>query len=434
MSNRSHRSVSLAALAALMGLALAPATVQAAGFAIFEQGARGMGFAGAYSAQTSDPSAIFHNAAGIAFLKGKHLYIGGTLIAPSSDFTGDSPYPGAGVTETGDSGIIIPPAADYSHQVSERMVVGLGVHVPYGLRTRWQNRDTTYSGRFISKEAEVQSISINPTVAYRLADRLAVGAGLDLRFSTVSLKRNAGAVDPFTFGVKDVAAVDLQGDRSTDLGFNLGILAKPSDNLAIGLSYRHKVAADFSGTASFTLLPTGNPQLDGAVAGRLPSGDVPVSTRIEFPSIVEVGVSYDFGDWTAAADVDFQQWSSFNRLPLTFEGRPDLSTVVQEDYENSRVYRIGVERRIGEKWAVRGGYYFDESPSPPQSVSPLLPDADRHGIAVGFSYKVGSWSFDVANWYLIFKQRSTEGVNSDSYNGTYDNRAELFAVSVGKRF
>ena len=433
MSNRSRRSAWLPAAAAL-GLALAPSGVQASGFAIFEQGARGMGFAGAYAAQTSDPSAIFHNAAGIAFLKGKHLYFGGTLIKPSVDFTGDSPYPGAGIREQGDAGVLFPPAADYSHQISERMVLGVGLHVPYGLRTRWKDRDTTFSGRFISKEAEVQSLSLNPTVAYRLADRLAIGGGLDVRFNSVSLKRNAGAVDPFSFAVKDVAAVDLESDTSTKLGFNLGVLAKPTDSLALGVSYRHKVASDFSGTANFSLLPTGNAQLDGAVAAQLPTGAVPVTTRIEFPSIVEVGVSYDSGDWTVAADVDFQHWSSFDELPLTFIGRPDLSTTVQENYQDTRIYRIGFERRLGLSWAVRGGYYFDENPSPAESVSPLLPDADRHGIALGFGYSVGSWNVDVAYWHLIFKQRSTEGVNRDNYNGTYDNGADLLAVSIGKRF
>jgi long-chain fatty acid transport protein len=433
MSTRSRWSIP-PALAALAGLLLSPAAVQASGFAIFEQGARGMGFAGAYAAQTTDPSAIFHNPAGIAFLKGKHLYIGGTFIAPTSDFTGDAPYPGAGITEKGDAGILFPPAADYSQQLTERMVVGLGVHAPYGLRTRWKNRDTTYTGRFISKEAEVHSLSINPTVAYRLADRLAVGGGLDVRLSSVSLKRNAGAVDPFTFAVKDVAAIDLESDTSTKLGFDIGILAKATDNLSFGVSYRHKVSSDFSGTANFALIPTGNPQFDGAVAAQLPSGPVPVTTRIEFPSIVEAGVTYNFGDWTLAADVDFQQWSSFDTLPITFEGRPDLSTTVVEAYQDSRIYRVGVERRVGQHWAVRGGYYFDETPTPPESVSPLLPDADRNGLALGFSYNLSSWNFDVAYWHLFFKQRSTEGINRDNYNGTYANGANLLAISVGKRF
>ena len=60
-----------------------------------------MGFAGAFTAQANDPSAIFHNAAGIAFLKGKQFYIGGTLIHPSTTFTGADPFPGASVTEGG---------------------------------------------------------------------------------------------------------------------------------------------------------------------------------------------------------------------------------------------------------------------------------------------------------------------------------------------
>ena len=38
-----------------------------------------MGFAGAYVAQAADPSAIFYNAAGIGFLKGKQLYVGGAF-------------------------------------------------------------------------------------------------------------------------------------------------------------------------------------------------------------------------------------------------------------------------------------------------------------------------------------------------------------------
>ena len=77
---------SIRALAVALATAgiLGPASAHAAGFAIFEQGARAMGFAGAFTAQANDPCAIFHNAAGIAFLKGKQLYLGGTLIRPSS--------------------------------------------------------------------------------------------------------------------------------------------------------------------------------------------------------------------------------------------------------------------------------------------------------------------------------------------------------------
>ena len=82
-----------------------------------------MGFAGAYTAQSKDGSAIFHNAAGIAFLKDRQLYLGGTLISPSASFTGAEPFPGPTVTEEGDVGLLVPPNAYYTHPVQrERRV------------------------------------------------------------------------------------------------------------------------------------------------------------------------------------------------------------------------------------------------------------------------------------------------------------------------
>ena len=429
LRRRTARAVVLAAVASL------PAPLGwASGFAIFEQGARGMGFAGAYTSQTEDPSAIFHNAAGIAFLKGRQLYFGATLIHPDSEFEGENPFPGVGVREQGDAGVTIPPAFDYSHQWSERLAFGLGLHVPFGLRTRWQNADTTFTGRFLSRRAEVRSLSLNPTVAYKLADRLAIGAGVDVRFSTVELDRNAGVINPFTQRVVDAALVELKSDTATSFGFNLGVLAKPVENLSVGFAYRHKVKTDFDGSADFTLLPTGNSQLDAVVKLRLPSGPTPVTTRITFPALFSIGASYKWNDWTLAVQADFQQWSSFDTLPLDFPERPELSTTIEEQYGNSQIYRAGVERRLNERFTLRGGYYYDKNPAPAESVSPLLPDADRHGLAAGATWRSGRWRVEAANWFLLFKQRSTEGRNRDGYDGTYKSSAELFAISVGVSF
>ena len=89
----------LRALLALPLLAL-PVSAHASGFAIESQGARAMGFAGAYVAQAADPSAIYYNAAGIGFLKGKQLYVGAAFASLSTDFTGSGPYPASGTLES----------------------------------------------------------------------------------------------------------------------------------------------------------------------------------------------------------------------------------------------------------------------------------------------------------------------------------------------
>jgi long-chain fatty acid transport protein len=422
-----------AALAA--ALVLVPALTRASGFSIYEQGGRAMGFSGAYTAITTDPSAIFHNAAGIAFLKGKHIYVGGTLVAPSSKFTGDDPFPGAGRLEQQDVGIIPVPALYYTQQLSERLVVGLGVFSPYGLKTQWQNPDT-FSGRFVAIETSLKGFSVNPTVAYKLADRLSVGVGLDLRFSKVLLRRRIPAVDPFTQAAIDVAEVSLESDYNTGLGFDVGVVAKPTERLSVGAQYRHKVKIDYTGSAAFTLIPTGNSQLDGLVKQSLPSSPADVTTAIEFPSTFSAGVAYDWDKWTVTADVVRFGWSSFAQLALSFPGNSALDQVIPENYTDIWQFRAGIERRLGESWAVRAGYHHDQTPVPAASVSPLLPDNDRNGLALGTSWvsRSGSFRLDAGFWYLFIGTRSTEGLNRDSYNGTYDNSAVTFGLSLGYGF
>jgi long-chain fatty acid transport protein len=418
---------------AAAALVLAPLPVRAAGFAIFEEGARGMGFAGAYTAQTEDGSAIFHNAAGIAFLKGTQIYIGGTLIHPSSDFTGAAPFPGPSVTETGDVGIIPVPAAYFTTHLSPGLVLGVGVFSPFGLKTQWANPNT-YSGRYISLVADLKSISVNPTLAYKLADRLSIGAGLDVRFSSVNLVRRVDSVNPFTLKVVDIAEANLQSNTNTGIGFNLGVLAKPTESLAVGVGYRHKVKVDYDGTATFTQIPTGNAQFDALVTPSLPSGHPALKTSIEFPSIVTSGFAYTMKDWTLAADVDWYQWSTFQSLGIVFVDQPSLSQSLAENYTSSWQFRFGVERRLNDSWAVRAGYCRDMTPVPAISVTPLLPDADRDIFAAGLSWTSGRLRLDAGVWYLHFQERSTEGLNRDDYNGIYKNSAINGSLSLGYRF
>lgn len=410
-----------------------PAPAKAAGFALFEQGARGMGFAGAFTAQASDPSAIFHNAAGIGFLRGKQLYLGGTLVAPSATFEGASPFPGAGVTEKSEAGLLVPPTVYYAQALAPDIVAGVGLHVPFALRSRWANPDS-FSGRFISQSADLTGFSLNPTVAFKLADRLSVGVGLDVRFSSVKLDRRVPLVNPFTQTVVDAADLNLQSGTSTGIGFNLGTLAKLSESTSVGVSYRHKVKVDYDGTATFTPVATGNTQLDSMIVSALPPGSQSVTTSITFPAMASVGLAQSWGPWLFEVDVNWYQWSTFDRLPITFVDRPDLSEVIVEDYRDSFQYRFGLQREITEAWTARAGYFWDETPSPPGSMSPLLPDSNRQGIALGGSWTRGQLRLDAGSWLVLSSRRSTAGLNRDRFEGSYKGRAITLGVSLGYEF
>ena len=83
---------------------------------------------------------------------------------------------------------------------------------------------------------------------------------------------------------------------------------------------------------------------------------------------------------------------------------------------------------------MRGGYFFDQSPAPAESISPLLPDADRNGFALGGTWKSGRFHADAAMWYLLSPARSTEGVSRDSFDGTYKSHAVTLGIFLGYSF
>jgi long-chain fatty acid transport protein len=194
------------------------------------------------------------------------------------------------------------------------------------------------------------------------------------------------------------------------------------------------VKVDYDGTATFTPVATGNTQLDSMIVSGLPPGSQSVTTSITFPAMASVGLAQSWGRWLFEVDVNWYQWSTFDRLPITFVDRPDLSEVIVEEYRDSFQYRFGLQREITEAWTARAGYFWDETPSPPGSMSPLLPDSDRQGIALGGSWTRGQLRLDAGSWLILSSRRSTAGENRDRFEGSYKGRAITFGVSLGYEF
>ncbi|MEW6456177.1 MAG: OmpP1/FadL family transporter [Acidobacteriota bacterium] len=406
------------------------------GFMLFEHGTRANGFAGAFTAQANDASAIFYNPAGIAFLDGYQLYLGATFIIPKTTFYGANPFPGYGVTEKMASQLFYPPGFHFVMPIGEKLRIGLGLFSPFGLATKWDNPDN-FTGRYISQYVDLKHLALSPVVSYKFSDKFALGIGLDVRTSGITFEKNIPFFNPFTFSVIDIAHVKLSsGLTNYGVGFSFGALYRPSDRINIGFSYRHKVKVDFEGDAEFIQKSTGNPILDSLIAAKLPFGKTSVKTSITFPTIVSLGFASNFiENWVFELDLNWTEWSTYDRLFIEFPKYPELNSDSKKYYVDVFHLRLGAERKIGEKTSLRCGYVFDPSPSLPESVSTQLPDSDRHGFALGFSYNIGKnvWA-DFSYIYLLFEKRSTEGRNSDGYEGDYKSYANLFGISIGYKF
>ena len=59
---------------------------------------------------------------------------------------------------------------------------------------------------------------------------------------------------------------------------------------------------------------------------------------------------------------------------------------------------------------------------------------DREGVSFGIGYHRGPWIVDLTEFALHFKTRSTNGISSDNFNGTYKTNANLISFNFGYRF
>jgi hypothetical protein len=83
---------------------------------------------------------------------------------------------------------------------------------------------------------------------------------------------------------------------------------------------------------------------------------------------------------------------------------------------------------------LRGGYYYDPTPQPQKVMSPLLADADRHGLSLGVGYAPNPWSLDFFLLFPLAGDRDTGGVNLDGYEGTYRPSGTVLGVNFGYQF
>jgi long-chain fatty acid transport protein len=424
------------AVAALAGLA--PASAGAAGFGIYDQGARAMGGAGAFTARADDPSSIFFNPAGISHLEGKSLVLSPNLIYYKSEFSGEAPFPGYGVEEETKGAVFPPFSVYYAQRAGESFALGLGVFNPYGLSVEWENPDT-FTGRAISTDAGIQPFYIVPTAAWQLSEHWRLGVGVNLVFSDVELRRHMQVFNPAADQTVDIGKVSLESERNFGYGFNGGVQWWPSDRMRWGLTWRGAVDIDYVGNADFTQLPTGDPAFDQAVAAGFPP-DQGVTTSIMFPAQASFGVARQFNpEWSAELDVNWTNWSAFDEIVLVFSTTPAINQTMTQDWDDAWNVRVGFEHRGAggtSPWAWRGGYLYDESPQPTEGVGPLLPDANRHGLTGGAGWRneSGSTAVDGFVQWLLADERSTGGINRDGYNGTYASTSIAAGVSLGLSF
>jgi long-chain fatty acid transport protein len=454
---RNRSSFRLLALMLTFGVATAPTPVLASGFQLFEQSASGLGnaFAG-QAAGVKDASAIHFNPAALTRVKGWSIVVSVDPIGLSNTFTDTgSSVPAAGPytfnvplgNNGGDAGKWIPVPTGYvSGQVTERIWLGVGVNVPFGLETDW---DPAWMGRFHATKSKVRALTVTPAIALQLSDNLAIGGGANwqdftadfnsgVAYGGLSFAGTAQALAPMPLppAVKAaaLAAVTAQlGPEGTALegqglihgtskawGWNAGALVKLGAQGHLGVTYHSKVTHDITGDVTFQdapsfALPGGLAPIGDALNARFANG--PVKTTITLPETWSVAAAVEHEKVEVLADWTWTGWSTLQSLDINRADGLPLSSVGLKFADTWRA-GLGVNYRFDNAWMLRLGTAYDKSPVQDQYRTPRLPDSNRVWAAGGFEWTISPKARVDVSYAHLFLDKSTSDLPNISETGT----------------
>jgi long-chain fatty acid transport protein len=389
-----------------------PMAAQAAGFALIEQSASGLGnaFAGG-GAVAEDASTIFFNPAGMTYIQGTQIVGAVHLIKPSVNFSGMvSPAVGGG--DGGDAGdLALVPNFYYKRDLTDAVKFGLGVNAPFGLKTEY---DSTWLGRFQAVKSEVKTININPAIAFKVNEQLSFGAGVSAMWAQAELT----SIVPAT-----TSLLKIKGDDWA-FGYNLGAIYQATADTRFSLAYRSRVKQHLSGDVS-SVIP--KPELN-----------TPVTADIDLPESFSVSAFSRIDDnWDIMGDVTWTGWTNFAELKVvrSINGTVVGGTPTPENWSNTLRYSVGANYHYSEALKLRAGLAYDEEAISDQFRTARIPGNDRKWVSLGANWKVSSnSSIDVGYAHLFISDATinnrASGVTlSGKYNGNVNILSAQFTHS-----
>ena len=396
-------------------LALIPTVAGASGFALLEQSASRLGtaFAGT-AAAADDATTVFFNPAGMTSLREPEAIVSASGIEITSEFRNDSsvaafaqPLGGNG-GDAGDWNFV--PAAYFVLPVGDDLAFGIGVNAPFGLKLIY---DDGWIGRFQGLHNEIKTLNVNPSVAWRIGERISLGAGIDYQRLDAELTNDvnysgviaqgvqqlvaAGQLPPAT-GAAVIAAnagraglARVEGDDDA-WGFNVGALFDLSDDTRLGVSYRSSVDYTVGGSIAFAAPPGADPIASGIIAAAsapgAPLSSGAVSVALELPDSATLSLQHRVTkDLALLADVAWTGWSSVQELRIVRDSGATAS-LTPERWSDTWRFALGATYAMNERVTLRAGVAHDETPVPDDTRTPRLPDSDRTWVAIGAHWEI----------------------------------------------
>lgn len=362
------------------------------GFQVNFQGQKQQGMGSAGTALPQDAATVFFNPGAVSFLKENE--VSAAMTPTFSNILFEENGTNAIGRTNSPMGTPFSFYANFKAKEGSKLAFGIGVYTPFGSTVQWEDG---WLGRFTMMRLQLKAIFIQPTIAYKITEKVGVGAGFVYSSGSVNLQKNIPVVD--SEGNEGMA--ELSG-KASGFGFNAGVYFEATEKLSLGLTYRSQVnMAVNDGTATFTVPSSLDPNFpDGSFSSSLP-----------LPQVITLGIAYKLNEkLSLALDINGVGWSAYDTLGFDYE----QNTASLEDtrsarmYKNTLAFRLGGQYKLNDLVTARLGLAYGMTPVQDGYVTPETPDANRINYTGGVSFKLGEhFNVDASILYTHLERTDT---------------------------
>ncbi len=420
----------------------------AEGFAITEWSARGMalggGAGGGMVARADDPSAIAYNPAGITQIPGTATQMG--LAVSMLNFDISRTDNGKNVSTSDQAWPI--PHFYVTHQLNDRVWLGVGAFTRYGLGSQFPDNWTARSSQspfpagVLSsgiKSVTLLSSTINPNIAFKLNDVWSVSAGVSYTWGYLSLNEQYN----MSMGDRILGHADarIHSENGYAFGYNFGLHARFNDQWSAGLTYRASEDMTFNGSTRFRFsgLTAATDQMKAFMQNCNADG------KLSIPDVVTLGVMYKpLPNLSFEGDVAYTVWSRYRNLTINMHSDRTPTFFEQKNWRDTWAFTFGVEYAPLDWLTLRAGFTYETSPlKDTNCYDYLVPSNGRNYYTLGAGFKYENWTLDLAYMYIDVRdinysnrmgmQGSVPLINT--YEGrAHNSYAHNFGLTIGYRF
>ena len=419
------KKISVAAAVALLA---SVSNANAAGYQLNEFSVTNLGrsFAG-IGVAGDDYSALGYNPAGMTLMKRSGMQAGLTMTEVASKIRGVGNTAG----KKTDMDFMIPlPSMFGQYNVNDKLFLGAGIYVPFGLATRYGHDSFVADDKNGVRRSELEVVDGNISAAYKVNNHLSLGVSGILRHIKGKLTSNVNRTLP-VYGYSNLAYSDFKvSGWSTTM--NLGAMYEFDEDTRVGLSYRFKSTQRTTGHHTVTV----NPQF-AAMASMLNMQDVNRYDSVsdpELPASWILSGYHKFGEkWGTTATVKYTQWHRFSVFPAYSSGSGNLD--VQYRWKDAWNFALGQDYYLNENWTLRAGLAWDQSPVPNSTYrTNRIPDTDRLWTSFGVSYATGNHQFDFGYAHLFMMHGKVWKSAENDTNAKYKSYSNMYALQYQYKF